>query len=419
MANIERNTIIEQKLENGDVLKLYPKTKAKNVIYNGEVDGATNVQDAIDTLKEVIDDKREGLFEIPISVNSINNEKLTSNEILYITSNMDKIKQGAYINAGNAVYYIISFYEDLNNILITFMGGKNKNKNFVIILPGGSISTTEYPMSNSKGKIPVVGSYKNWEYVTPNKEFVGLGNVENKTLDQTVTQGSENYVSSNAVYIEVQKLVAIAGGKTSSYVVSIANDPIFAVGKTTSTSSLTLTASIQALQDNNTYKSVSLSDLHVGDSIYVIESNYKDWWVGSVSATQATLYVLETEKEDLTIYQTKSDNNLTTTSKNVVGAINELVQSLAQQSQTIPADLEIDNNKLILESSTGTKIGNGVDLDDLLKNVGAQGTYSAVQVDTKGRVITGKQSIEVGTVVGAEPSANLVVGGIFFELVEE
>lgn len=46
------------------------------------------------------------------------------------------------------------------------------------------------------------------------------------------------------------------------------------------------------------------------------------------------------------------------------------------------------------------------------------GTYSAVAVDTKGRVTAGSQIVEWGAKGQTEPSANLAVGGLFFMLNE-
>ena len=46
------------------------------------------------------------------------------------------------------------------------------------------------------------------------------------------------------------------------------------------------------------------------------------------------------------------------------------------------------------------------------------GTYSAVSVDSKGRVTAGSQIVEWGTTGQNTPSANLAVGGLFFMLVE-
>ena len=53
-----------------------------------------------------------------------------------------------------------------------------------------------------------------------------------------------------------------------------------------------------------------------------------------------------------------------------------------------------------------------------LANTGVTaGTYSAVAVDAKGRVTAGNQIVEWGTSGQTTPSANLAVGGLFFELV--
>ena len=44
------------------------------------------------------------------------------------------------------------------------------------------------------------------------------------------------------------------------------------------------------------------------------------------------------------------------------------------------------------------------------------GSYSAVTVDTKGRVTAGGKSVEWGTTGQTAPSDDLMVGGLFFEL---
>lgn len=50
-----------------------------------------------------------------------------------------------------------------------------------------------------------------------------------------------------------------------------------------------------------------------------------------------------------------------------------------------------------------------------LKAVGTAGTYSVVQTDSKGRVVSGAQLIEVGTTGQTTPSQTLAVGGLFFK----
>lgn len=52
---------------------------------------------------------------------------------------------------------------------------------------------------------------------------------------------------------------------------------------------------------------------------------------------------------------------------------------------------------------------------ELVKTGVKAGTYSAVLVDEKGRVLAGAQVIEVGAKGQTAPSANLVIGGLFLE----
>ena len=79
------------------------------------------------------------------------------------------------------------------------------------------------------------------------------------------------------------------------------------------------------------------------------------------------------------------------------------------------------NKKLILKQGTGIKVtpqttSTSVNATFSLENSGVTaGTYSTVQVDSYGRVVAGAQLIEIGTTGQTTPSANLVVGGLFFQ----
>lgn len=56
-------------------------------------------------------------------------------------------------------------------------------------------------------------------------------------------------------------------------------------------------------------------------------------------------------------------------------------------------------------------------LNTVLSNTGVSaGTYSAVEVDVKGRVKAGAQLVEVGAQGQTTPSTNLAIGGLFFKL---
>lgn len=56
-----------------------------------------------------------------------------------------------------------------------------------------------------------------------------------------------------------------------------------------------------------------------------------------------------------------------------------------------------------------------ITINTALSNIAIAGTYTAVSVDTKGRVVNGGKSIEVGTAGQTAPSSDLAVGGIFFK----
>lgn len=69
-----------------------------------------------------------------------------------------------------------------------------------------------------------------------------------------------------------------------------------------------------------------------------------------------------------------------------------------------------------IEGTTLTDLSTDVDLNLTLSDTGvSEGTYSAVRVDTKGRVTSGGQVLEVGESGQETPSSSLVVGGIFFK----
>lgn len=267
------------------------------------------------------------------------------------------------------------------------------------------------------------------------------------------------------------------------------------------------------------------SELKVGDNIYIKKLDVPDMWVAAVNAT-STSYTytndqaiinaldttsgltvgyfsfskLETEKVNLSAYQTKTDATLETTSKTVVGAINEvktkadaneyILGNIINGNRVVPnaehanaadnatnvttsingkaiTDIFETNSTTVKNATKATNanyatsagkvssalkikvvdmVSGGVrtlsydgssereyDLDttDFQTTAGTAnsptpislrptgvtaGQYSAVNVDTKGRVTAGGKSIEWGTSGQTTPSANLMIGGLFMEL---
>lgn len=245
------------------------------------------------------------------------------------------------------------------------------------------------------------------------------------------------------------------------------------------------------------------SELKVGDNIYIKKLDVPDMWVTAVNAT-STSYTytndqaiinaldttsgltvgyfsfskLETEKVDLSAYQTKTDNTLETTSKTVVGAINEVkgtadsaltkananateISNIKDGTAKVKKAETADNATNATNANYATSAGkvsnalkikvvdmvsggvrtlsyNGssereydLDITDFQTTAGTAnsptpislrptgvtaGQYSAVNVDKKGRVTAGGYSQEFGTSGQTTPSDKLMVNGIFWEL---
>ena len=132
---------------------------------------------------------------------------------------------------------------------------------------------------------------------------------------------------------------------------------------------------------------LSKSELKVGDNVYIKKLDVPDMWVTSVNATsvsytyttdQAIINALdttngltvgyfsfsklETEKVDLSTYQTKTDNSLTTADKTVVGAINE-VKSTADSALSKANKVDTSIRDIV---KGDTRVGRAFDVTDTI-----------------------------------------------------
>lgn len=181
------------------------------------------------------------------------------------------------------------------------------------------------------------------------KAAVGLGNVDNtadanKSVKHATSADSATTATSATTANSATKATQDASGNviTSTYATKTELQNGLA-GKSQSKTYNNYKAFVTAVNAMNN------TALKVGDNVFIVTQDVPDMWVSAVNSSSATYtytsdsaivtalgsangltvgyYVfreLETEKVDLTAYQTKTDNGLNTTSKTVVGAINEV-----------------------------------------------------------------------------------------------
>ena len=361
------------------------------------------------------------------------------------------------------------------------------------------------------------------------KAAVGLGNVDNtadanKSVKHATSADSATTATSATTANSATKATQDASGNviTSTYATKTELQEGLA-GKSQSKTYNNYQAFVTAVNAMNN------TALKVGDNVFIVTQDVPDMWVSVVNSSSATYtytsdsaivtalgsangltvgyYVfreLETEKVDLTAYQTKNDNSLNTTSKTVVGAINEVkntadsAASKATTNATEIANIKNGTTKVkkaetadnatnvttningkaitdIFETNSttvknATKANNAnyatsagkvssalkikvvdmvsggvrtlsydgssereydLDITDFQTTAGTansptpislrptgvtEGQYSAVNVDTKGRVTAGGKSIEWGTSGQTTPSGDLMIGGLFMQL---
>ena len=167
--------------------------------------------------------------------------------------------------------------------------------------------------------------------------------------------------------------------------------------------------------------------------IYVAKDTNKTYrWSGSVyvvisdtlalGETAGTAYEGSKGKQnaDNIASLTTRVGNVETKATTNASAITNITNGTTKVGKATSADKFSSNKTLTLSGdasgSVTTDFSSNPTLTLTLSNTGvAKGTYSAVGVDTKGRVTSGGQVIEVGDASQTTPSESLVIGGIFFK----
>lgn len=102
------------------------------------------------------------------------------------------------------------------------------------------------------------------------KDDVKLGSVVNAPMDNTPTEGSNNYVKSGGVYTAVKNVDDKVG-----IVLDIANGQSHAW----------VFANIAGLKSGTLSSNQSISGYKVGDSIYIIAPDVSDFWISAIAST--------------------------------------------------------------------------------------------------------------------------------------
>lgn len=222
-----------------------------------------------------------------------------------------------------------------------------------------------------------------------------------------------------------------------------------------------------------TLKGAAKTDFRVGDNLFIKAKNVPDYWVSGILDTNAGTYgyfeisELETEKVDLSSYQTKTDTSLATTAKTIVGAISEIKETAdaaktkADQNLVTIEDI-VDGTTKVAKAESADIAANATNANTATRlstarkisvnvNSGARsdgiaqitasgeqtfdgsadksisvtlgdsgvvaGTYSAVQVNAKGLAVAGGQMVEIGSSGQTAPSVALATGGLFFQVI--
>ena len=380
------NTQITQYQSNGTLLILHPETIAEIVNYtDNKVIGATNVQTALDILAQAKKDTESSISTINTNVT---NAQSKADSAFSLAGEAKSIAEGA------SRAFVYNTYTDMVNDLLSASNTKFKIGDNLLII---QTNVPDYWISSIGDKSDTVST----ETVSGTTGSVGedpSGTGENIYYSGTIsTTISANY--SSVVVKSVKPLSASA--TISSY------------NSSTGAIELKIKSAIPKASIQVTLNCTT-------------EENVAEYGYYNIS-------VLETQKVDLTDYQTKVLDNSITINGETKTTVNDSLTAIANyisglKSGTNVVEKANKANQLVTARTitlSGDATGNisfdgssNKTLNVTLANSGVTaGTYSVVTVDAKGRATSGGQIIEVGGASQTTPSASLAVGGIFFKVI--
>lgn len=529
---------LQQRLSATEFLTLHPESDATVIEYDSSKSGldANNVQDAIDKIMasgtgvtgvkgNAESTYRRGNVNLtPANIGAQPSFTDGSATIATESNNVVTIKAGVTQSGGkiaNSTGSNITLGTAAKKTATTSMSSTPSDSNIltekaVSTILGGYVTNVAYDSTNKKITKTIGGTTSDVVTASTLKTAMALNNVTNNrqikglatgtTNGHIVVFGSDGYTVADGGK-SVSDIVAIAEGKTSTYVTNTTQMPSLNV----QTDSVTVTSFKD--KDGN---AVPLSAFSLGSTVLITNTNVPDRWVSEITSTSITLSILETTKVDVSGFVEKTtkiagidlQDDITTTELKSALGVSTLEgyftdgvannsdkldghdssyfatatalgnkQDKITSTNKLSADLISDGttNKVFTDTEktklSGIAAGAEVNVqsdwnvtdntsDAFIKNKptsmknptslsitvnggtaitydgSAQksvtidyrgkadasnisgGTYSAVAVNNQGIVTGGYNSIEVGTTVNADPSSSLVVGGLFFRLLE-
>lgn len=380
------NTQINQILSNGAVLILHPETIAEIVNYtDNKVIGATNVQSALDILAQAKKDTESSISTINTNVS---NAQSKADSAYLLAGEAKNIAEGA------SRAFVYNTYTDMVNDLLSASNTKFKIGDNLLII---QTNVPDYWISSIGDKSATIST----ETVSGTTGSAGQdpsGTGENIYYPEIIS----TTISANYSSVVVKSVTPLSASATiSSY--------------NSSTGAIKL--KIKSARPNQSVQ-VTLN--------CTTEENVAEYGYYNIA-------ILETQKVDLTDYQTKTLDTSVTINGETKTTVNDSLTAIANyisglKSGTNVVEKANKANQLVTArtislsgDATGSISFDGSSnktLSVTLANSGVTaGTYSVVTVDAKGRATSGGQIIEVGAANQTTPSSSLAVGGIFFKVI--
>lgn len=380
------NTQITQYQSDGTLLILHPETIAEIVNYtDNKVIGATNVQSALDILAQAKKDTESSISTINTNVS---NAQSKADSAFSLAGEAKSIAEGA------SRAFVYNTYTDMVNDLISASNTKFKIGDNLLLV---QTNVPDYWISS-------------------------IGDKSATTVTETVSGTTGSFgedLSGTGENISYSEIISTTISSNYSSVVVKSVTPLSASATIRSYNSSTgaIELKIKSARPNQSVQ-VTLN--------CISEENVADYGFYNIA-------ILETQKVDLTDYQTKTLDTSVTINGETKTTVNDSLTAIANYISGLKSGTNVvkeatQATKLVTArtislsgDATGSISFDGSSnktLSVTLANSGVTaGTYSVVTVDAKGRATSGGQIIEVGGASQTTPSASLAVGGIFFKVI--